>query len=236
MNIKHSEVVRKMRPYQKRLLALLADDIVSGNPPASVEDAIAKYADLMGQPFTFDTGKGWADDIRSAAAWTLFRNGLAKGKVVKVADDGGLSCWATNPMEIEAAAAIEIEFGGNRSLSDRAKNIVANATVIGEGARAVYVYTDSRLDSLGDCCTKIGRHHMSGSGEVLSRILGQYSTGNPGYPVLRVIARTDSDVALETFLHRKFRDQNVSGGFGSEWFEVSHEEVVLAISEFLSLA
>lgn len=232
--MKHSDVVRMMRPYQRNLASLLVEDAAYGRLPTSVSDAISIYADRMGEPFSFDTGKGWADDIRSAAAWTLFRNGFVKGRVVKMTEDGTLSDWTANRMELEAAAAIEIEFGGNLALSVRAKDIVEKAIIIGSGPRAVYVYTDSRLDALGDNCTKIGRHHLSGSGEVLMRVLGQYSTGNPGYPVLRVIARTDHDVALETKLHRRFREHHISGGFGTEWFSVSSDDVIAAINDLMS--
>lgn len=230
--MKTSSVIRMMRPYQRRLATVLIDDVVEGNAPSSIHEAIVRYADTIGEPVSFDTGKGWADDIRSAAVWTLCSNGFAKGGVVRLKPDGSLSSWSSDRMELEAAAAIEIEFGGNRALSERAKDIVRDVRVMGSGPRAVYVYTDSRLDALGDSCTKIGRHHFSGGGEVLRRILEQYSTGNPGLPVLRVIARTQTDVALEAFLHRTFRERQIVGGFGKEWFAVRYEEVVSAIEMF----
>ncbi|WP_134682440.1 GIY-YIG nuclease family protein [Paracoccus ravus] len=231
--MKTSDVIRLMRPYQRLVAPMVISDVVGGMAPRSFSEAISRYAGRMGESVSFDNGKGWSGDIREAAIWTLFRNGFAKGKVVKMSDDGTLTHWTENGMELEVAAAIETEFGGNRALSVRAKDIVRQAIILGEGAKAVYVYTDSRLDSLGDNCTKIGRHHLSGSGEVLRRILGQYSTGNPGYPVLRIIAKTDTEVALESFLHRAFRERRIEGGFGYEWFAVKHQDVLAAIEAFV---
>ncbi|MBL9075441.1 GIY-YIG nuclease family protein [Tabrizicola sp.] len=233
--MKTADVIRAIRPLQRAVAPLLIEDVTNGDMPTSVDEVIDRYADRIGAPFHFDDGKGWKDDIRSAAIWTLMRNGFAKGKVVHLSKDGMLSSWSTVRIELEAAVAIEIEFGGNRALSVRAKEIVAQATVIGEGSRAVYVYTDSRLDRLGDKCTKIGRHDRSGGGEVLRRILSQYSTGNPGHPVLRVIARTDREVGLETFLHRRFGSRRIENGFGAEWFSVPYEEVAIEIETYLAL-
>ena len=233
--MKTADVIRAIRPLQRAVAELLIDDVTNGDPPGSVVDVINRYAERIGVPFYFDDGKGWIDDIRSAAIWTLMRNGFAKGKVVRLSKDGMLSSWSKVRIELEAAVAIEVEFGGNRALSLRAKDIVAQATVMGQGPRAVYVYTDSRLDSLGDHCTKIGRHDRSGGGEVLRRILSQYSTGNPGYPVLRIIARTDKEVGLETFLHQRFGHHRIENGFGAEWFSVHYEDVAQEIQAYLSL-
>ena len=233
--MKTADVIRAIRPLQRAVAPLLIEDVTNGDMPTSVAEVIDRYADRIGAPFHFDDGNGWKDDIRSAAIWTLMRNGFAKGKVVHLSKDGMLSSWSKVRIELEAAVAIEIEFGGNRALSVRAKDIVAQAIVIGQGSRAVYVYTDSRLDLLGDRCTKIGRHDRSGGGEVLRRILSQYSTGNPGYPVLRIIARTDKEVGLETFLHQKFGPHRIENGFGAEWFSVPYEEVAQEIQAYLSL-
>jgi hypothetical protein len=234
MLMKTSDVIRAMRPYQRKLAQLLIDDVVNGEAPLSIADTVSRYANRLGDALLFDTGTGWSGDVREAAIWTLLANGFAKGKVVRLSKAGILSSWITDRMELEAAATIEIEFGGNRALSVRARDIVGEATCVGAGSRAVYVYTDSRLDSLGDRCTKIGRHDRSGGGEVLQRVLMQYSTGNPGFPVLRAIARTDDDVALETALHRKFNEYRITGGFGAEWFEVPYEDVIAAILEHLT--
>lgn len=230
-----ADVIRAIRPLQRAVASLLIDDVANGDIPASVAEVIDRYADRIGAPMQFDDGKGWTGDIRSAAIWTLIGNGFAKGRVVHLSKDGRLSGWSQVRIELEAAAAIEIEFGGNRALSIRAREIVAKAKVIGQGPRAVYVYTDSRLDRLGDKCTKIGRHDRSGGGEVLQRILKQYSTGNPGYPVLRIIARTDREVSLETFLHRKFGPHRIEEGFGAEWFAVPFQDVASEIDTFFSL-
>lgn len=229
--MKTADVIREMRPLQRKAAELLIADVMRGKTPGSVREAVDVYADELGSAVHFDNGAGWSGDLREAAIWTLLTNGFAKGKVVSLTKDGMLSSWVMDRMELEAAAAIEIEFGGNLALSVRAKDIVGQTKTLGTGARAVYVYTDSRLDALGDQCTKIGRHDRSGSGEVLQRVLVQYSTGNPGYPVLRAIARTDSDVDLETFLHRRFGKFRVLGGFGSEWFAVPYGEVIAAIEE-----
>lgn len=229
--MKKSNVIRQMRPYQRRLAPMIIDDAISGVPPTSIADAIERYAEKMGEAFSFVAGD-WQGDIREAAIWTLLRNGFAKGKMVKMSADGELSRWSSDRTALEAAAAIETEFGGNRALTERARHIVSQVKVVGTGERAVYVYTDSYLDALGDHCTKIGRHHLSGSGEVLNRILTQYSTGNPGYPVLRVIAKTNAEVALESHLHRSFDEARISGGFGTEWFKVSHQAVLAAIKDF----
>lgn len=232
--MKTADVIRGMRPYQRKVAELLVNDVVGGEAPTSMADVIGRYADKLGEAVHFDTGTGWSGDLREAAIWTLLANGFAKGKVVALSKDGLLSSWVTDRIELEAAATIEIEFGGNRALSVRAKDIVGQATTIGAGPRAVYVYTDSRLDTLGDRCTKIGRHDRSGSGEVLQRVLMQYSTGNPGYPVLRAIARTDDDVVLETTLHRRFESYRITGGFGTEWFAVPYEDVIAAIDDHLA--
>lgn len=212
---------------------MLIEDVARGDMPGSVAEVVTRYADRMGEAVAFDTGAGWAGDLREAAIWTLLANGFAKGKVVRLTKDRMLSSWSTDQIALEAAALIEIEFGGNRSLSEHAKEVVGQTMTIGAGTRAVYVYTDSRLDRLGDSCTKIGRHHRSGSGEVLQRVLQQYSTGNPGLPVLRAIARTEDDVALETALHRRFGASRITESIGAEWFEVPYAEVIAAIKEHL---
>jgi hypothetical protein len=232
--MKTSDVIRAMRPYQRAVAPLIIDDVLSGNVPSSVDEVISRHADKIGEAFDFDTGKDWAGDVRSAAIWALIGNGFAKGKVVRLNKDGSLASWSRSRLELEAAAAIELQFGGNRSLAVEAKKMVEQAIVHGSGERAVYVYTDSRLDRLGDSCSKIGRHHRSGEGEVLQRILRQYSTGNPGYPVLRIIARTDDDVSMETFLHSRFKNKKINEGTGKEWFEVSYTDVLLAIKDYRS--
>lgn len=233
MDMKKSDVVRLMRPYQRVLSRLIIDDAVSGTAPSSVEEAIERYTEQMGKPFLFVAGD-WSGDIREAAIWTLLRNGFAKGKMVKMTADGRLFAWSGDRIDLEAASAIETEYGGNGALSARARDIVSQLKVVGAGSKAVYVYTDSRLDALGDHCTKIGRHHLSGGGEVLRRVLSQYSTGNPGLPVLRVIAKTDADVALESYLHKNFANDRIVGGFGTEWFAVPHHAVFTAIVDFFA--
>ena len=233
--MKTADVIRAIRPYQRRVAPMLIEDVARGDMPSSVVEAVSRYADRMGEAVPFDTGTGWAGDLREAAIWTLLSNGFAKGKVVSLSKDGALSSWSTDQIALEAAALIEIEFGGNRALSEHAKEVVGQTMILGAGPRAVYVYTDSRLDRLGDSCTKIGRHHRSGSGEVLQRVLQQYSTGNPGLPVLRAIARTEDDVALETALHRRFGASRITQGFGAEWFEVPYEAVVAAIKEHMEV-
>jgi Meiotically up-regulated gene 113 len=232
MYTKTADVIRAIRPYQRRVARMLIDDVTRGDMPGSVADVMERYADRMGVAVAFDTGTGWAGDLREAAIWTLLANGFAKGKVVTLTKDRMLSGWSTDRIALEAAALIEIEFGGNRALSEHGKKVVDQTMIIGAGSRAVYVYTDSRLDRLGDSCTKIGRHHRSGSGEVLQRVLQQYSTGNPGLPVLRAIACTDDDVALETALHRRFKAFSVRESIGAEWFEVPYAEVISAIREY----
>lgn len=234
MYMKTADVIRAIRPYQRKVARMLIEDVVRGDLPGSVAEVVTRYADRMGEAVVFDTGAGWAGDLREAAIWTLLSNGFAKGKVVRLSKDRMLSSWSTDQIALEAAALIEIEFGGNRALSEHAKDVVGQTMTIGAGPRAVYVYTDSRLDRLGDRCTKIGRHHRSGSGEVLQRVLQQYSTGNPGLPVLRAIARIEDDVALETALHRRFGARRITESIGAEWFEVGHEEVIAAIKELLA--
>lgn len=233
MYMKTADVIRAIRPYQRKVARMLIEDVARGDMPGSVAEVVTRYADRMGEAVAFDTGAGWAGDLREAAIWTLLANGFAKGKVVRLTKDRMLSSWSTDQIALEAAALIEIEFGGNRSLSEHAKEVVGQTMTIGAGTRAVYVYTDSRLDRLGDSCTKIGRHHRSGSGEVLQRVLQQYSTGNPGLPVLRAIARTEDDVALETALHRRFGASRITESIGAEWFEVPYAEVIAAIKEHL---
>ena len=233
MNMKSADVIRAIRPFQRTVASMLIEDVARGDMPGSVLETVNRYAERLGEAVPFDTGTGWAGDLREAAIWTLLSNGFAKGKVVSLSKDGTLSSWSTDQIALEAAALIEIEFGGNRALSEHAKDVVSQTTTLGAGSRAVYVYTDSRLDRLGDSCTKIGRHHRSGSGEVLQRVLQQYSTGNPGLPVLRAIARTENDVALETALHRRFGASRIKEGFGAEWFEVPYEDVISAIKEHM---
>lgn len=232
LHLKHSDVVREMRPYQRRLAPLIIEDVLSGNPPETVVQAVERYMPKVGPSLLFDTQRGWSGDIREAAIYTLLHNGFKKGKAVRIVDE--VCCdWSTDETELLVAAEVEIEFGGNFSRSTRAKDIFENAKVIGSGSRCVYVYTDSRLDQHGDTCTKIGRHDRSGLGEVTGRILSQYGTGNPGYPVLRYIFRTEHEVKLEGFLHHKFKDCRAVEGLGTEWFEVRPDDVEAAVENQL---
>ena len=86
-----ADVIRAIRPLQRVVAELAIVDITNGNPPASVDEVIDRYTDRIGVPHYFDDGKGWKDDIRSAAIWTLMRNGFATGKVVHLSGDGTLS-------------------------------------------------------------------------------------------------------------------------------------------------
>jgi hypothetical protein len=212
-------------------------DVVAGNPPLNVQTAIDRYAQQLGAPHPFNTGPKWSGDLREAAIWTLIRNGFAKGKTVRVAKDGTLSNWQGTELELAVAAAVESEFGGSRALSLLATEIVKDTrSPFGARPEADYVYTDSRLDSLGGTCAKIGRHNSFGTGAILRCILQQYKTGNPGYPRLHLIAMTDDASGLEGRLHRRFAKQNIKGGFGTEWFKVSIDDIATAIKDEIAKA
>jgi hypothetical protein len=203
---------------------------VSDDPPQTIEDAYSRYTHLMGDDFTFVTKDGWSDRITRAAIWTLLKNGFSRGKTLEIAGEN-LNWLTNNEQQLFFAAAIETEFGGNSRLADDADKMAQHVQIEGRGDRAVYVYTDSRLDSLGDTCTKIGRHDQSGVGEVIGRVISQYGTGNPGKPVLHYIFKTKDEVALETQLHRHFTNSHIDGGFGTEWFSVKPAEVRKAALE-----
>jgi hypothetical protein len=214
-----------MRPFQRKAAELIINDVVNGNPPRSLSDAYARYFERMGAGFHFDTGKSWAGDIRQAAIFTLFENGFRKGKVVKISEDGNLQNWSLDRFALDLAARIEIEWGGNISHFEKTQHLGSMARIFGKGDRAVYIYTDSLLDAHSLPYCKIGRHNKAGLGEVYSRVLQQYGTGNPSVPILRYLLRTNNDVALEKQLHDAFAARRIRNGIGTEWFEVCHEEV-----------
>ncbi len=234
--MKKADVVSKMRPYQRIAAQRIIEDVLAGNQPSSILEAIARYKKGMdiGEDHAFDDGNGWNGDIRETAIWCLISNGFCKGGVV-TESAGILSQWSSDLAKLENAARIEIEFGGRLALSRRSKKMLADLQILGEkdAPKAVYVYTDSRLENLEDTCTKIGRHDHSGRGEVLARIISQYSAGNPGMPLLKYIFRTHDAVRLESELHQIFRSERIGtdNSFGAEWFGVTPQEICDAASK-----
>ncbi|WP_161489427.1 GIY-YIG nuclease family protein [Sulfitobacter sp. EhC04] len=234
--MRKSDVVRRMRPYQEKLAQLMIDDICDGKLPTTIKEIQNRYRDHIGPELRFETNRGWNGDIRDAAIWTLVKNGFAKMGAVQLATetpDGHqtLEKWKVSREELHIAAQIEISYGGNRKTFARWTESARHTQVHYAGSGAVYVYTDSRLDHLGDVCTKIGRHEYSGIGNVRTRILQQYGTSTPGIPILWHIFRTDREKDLENHLHRKFSKMRITGGFGSEWFQVSPDEVFSAVRD-----
>ncbi len=238
IKISKSDLVRKVRPLQKKVAPLIIDDAIAGRPPISVDCACQRYREALSglvpsNARQYDAGPSAKGDIRELAIEWLIWNGFAKDKTVNLDDSGNLTNWIRDRNALEAAADLEIEHGSNRSWAELAKEMRKTCTVHGTGPRSVYVYTDSRLDRLGDKCTKIGRHHHSGIGDVAGRVAQQYATGNPGVPVLRFLFAVENDAALETYLHRHFKKNRIKDGVGKEWFEVSADEVAAAAQEYL---
>lgn len=223
-----------MRPYQRKLAVWISDDVLRNDPPISYDDASSRYIDRLGEPRPFNTKSEWKGDIREAALWTLIHHGFAKFGAVK-ANQNKFHDWVRDEATLATAAALEIEFGSNTGHLNLAPKIGPETVIFGEGPKCVYVYVDSRLYALGDKAAKIGRHDRSGQGEVIGRILQQYRTGNPGYPVLKYIFRTFNATSLEKHLHNKFRENQVHDGIGKEWFEVDLREICDAALEFLEV-
>ncbi len=236
--IPKSDLVRKVRPLQRIVAPLIIEDVIAGQPPSFVKVACKHYSEALSgrvpsNARQYDAGPSARGDIRELAIEWLLLNGFAKGKAVKFDGANTLTNWTSDRDALEVAADLEIEHGSNRSWAKLAEETGKTCEVRGAGPRAVYLYTDSRLDQLGDKCTKIGRHHHSGIGDVAGRVAQQYATGNPGMPVLRFLFAVENDAALETYLHRHFKDHHVKNGVGKEWFEVTAEEVAAAAQEYL---
>lgn len=230
--IKKAEVIRRMRPLQNILADLIVLDVAGGNAPGSIADAIDRYCDKIGDACHFETNRDWSGDIRHAALHTLLVNGFAKGGVVRI--DGDSLSWTTRDADtLHRAAQIETMFGGNRARRDSTLESLNGVRTYGEGSRAVYVYTDSVLDRSNLTFCKIGRHHFAEPGMVLARIVQQYRTGNPSFPILRYIFRTNDDAGLEGALHQCFNEWRVDGT-GSEWFEMPYETVLPAAKALLA--
>lgn len=232
--VPHGEVVRRMRPLQRTAAKLLIEAVISGrNVPDSIDAATALVVDQLGSPWHFVTERaGWEGELREAAVYWLIVNGFAKGGAVR-RRERQLDGWTTDADILRTAAEIEYDHGGNARRAAIARDQAPSVEIIGEGERAVYVYTDSRLDQLGDVCTKIGRNSGSGLGEVLARIVEQYGTANPGKPRIHCICRTNDEYMLETELHTRFSGQRIWDGVGSEWFAVPVQTVRQAIQEIL---
>lgn len=223
-----------MRPLQKKAMGFILVDSERGTLPISLTEALERYTPKLGAGFSFDTEKGWADDIRHAAIRCLFGNGLVRGGAVDFDEKtDALTNWKTDVYTLTEAGNLEIEHGGNSRLIEERKKSSEKTKIFGDGAECVYVYTDSILDRAKFPCCKIGRHVSSDIGAVLGRIFQQYRTGNPGIPILRYIIRTNDAVSLEGFLHRQFDKERILGGTGTEWFEVSFEKVENPALEYL---
>jgi len=221
-----SDIIHAMRPFQRDAAELLVADVLAGNPPKSVEDAQARYRDLLGDGFWIDNGKSWRDDIRDTSVYLLIKNGFAKSKTVKLSKDTNvLTDWVFDKERLDHAARLETEHGGNLRQTRFRDELIGRCIVSGTGDQAVYLYTDDLLDRLGFSCSKIGRHLSSEIGSVVDRVLAQYGTGSAGFPVLRHIFRTGDSIALETELHRIFRNRQLKEAYGTEWFKVGFEEV-----------
>ncbi|MFY2823042.1 GIY-YIG nuclease family protein [Ruegeria sp. MALMAid1280] len=223
----HSEIIRAMRPYQRKAADLIIADVVAGHSPCSVHEAQARYRDQLGEAIWIDNGKGWEGDIRDTSIYCLIKNGFAKAKTVKLCRETGLLTeWSSDRDRLTAAAKLEYEHGGNLRQTQLRERMLEDCKVFGQGKQAVYLYTDNLLEDLGFKCTKIGRHLSNELGSVADRVLSQYGTGSAGYPVLRYIVRTNDSVALETSLHRSFNKLRLKGAVGTEWFRADVEEVV----------
>ncbi|MCL6285793.1 GIY-YIG nuclease family protein, partial [Ruegeria sp. 2012CJ41-6] len=222
----HKDIIRAMRPIQRKAAALLISDVLANTPPSSVIEAQGRYREQLGEGGLVDDGRGWRDDIRDTSVFCLLRNGFAKGKAVTLhKSDQTLTGWSADEASLRQAAALETEYGGNlRQLKIRMA-MVRDFETIGQGLEAVYVYTDSRLDQAGYACCKIGRHDSSDVNSVATRILEQYGTGSAGLPVLRYLLKTDDATALETKLHRLFSKHRLKDAFGTEWFGMNYRDI-----------
>lgn len=227
-----SHILREMRPLQRQVSQAIVSDVLNDNPPSSRREAIDRYKTQLGAAVFFDDGKGWTGDLREAAIICLIHYGFKKAKVVHFDEETDtLSNWSKSKDKLQNAAALEYEFGSNARRAKMLDELLDQCSVLGEGREAVYVDTDSLLDTLDIPYTKIGKHLSSELGSVASRVLDQYGTANPGRPVLRNVFKTADSSALETLLHRAFQEHRVKDGIGTEWFLVAHHAVE---NEFLS--
>ncbi len=211
-----------MRPLQRQAAPLVIADVVSGNGPSSIPQAVDRYAPMLGEPYVFVAGV-WQDDLRSAAVRCLIRYGFAKAGAVRRRGEE-LCDWTLDLTELEVAASLETELGGNLTHATEIRRMVQEVVILGQGPEATYLYTDSVLDALGGVYVKIGKHVASDPASVAYRVLMQYGTGNPGRPVLRYILRCENAHRLEQTLHGYFAGKS-SDGIGREWFAVAVEDV-----------
>ncbi len=236
--ISHSVIVQRMRPLQKKAAELIISDILKGKSPVSIDGAIRKYALRLGDGFEFDTGKGWRGEIRETAIFCLINNGFKKAKVVEE-KSGKLSKWSNNENELRAGADLEILYGGlisNAALVQEITNAM-HKWDLGDGPEAVYVYGDSVYDNYKVGFLKIGRHQSSEVSSVANRIIEQFGTGNAGKPIGKLLVKTPDAKGLETALHREFAKKRLTGGIGTEWFEVTIDEILdsRTIKNFVTL-
>ncbi|GHA53256.1 hypothetical protein GCM10008927_18810 [Amylibacter ulvae] len=222
------DIVRAMRPLQKRAADLIIKDVLNNNPPLNTDEAIARYRDQLGEGFWIDNGNGWDGDIRDTSIFCLIQNGFVKGGAVKHnKTNNELTEWSLDNEFLEYSADLEIIHGSNRRQAEMRDKAMQTHEFVGKGKEAVYTYTDSLLDELGHSYTKIGKHTSSDLGSVATRVLSQYGTGNAGIPRIRTIFRTDDAGQLETEFHRHMKSENlhVTDGIGTEWFEIDHTKV-----------
>ena len=223
-----------MRPIQRRVAKMIIEDVLNRQPPDSIRDAQNRYRVRLGEGFLVDNGKGWKDDIRDTSVWCLIKNGFAKAGVVQLkpsCEVGTLSQWIAVEEQLRKAAELETEWGSNRRQVEFGDLIREHCVVLGVGNESVYVYTDSRLDQLGDISCKIGRHESSDMSSVIGRVLDQFGTGNAGLPKLRYLIQTKDAIALETALHRAFSSARIRNAMGTEWFEIDYQLVVEQIDQ-----